>query len=63
MREMGYVIDASCKTSHHCLSTVNFRDPLPAILEGLLGQCEARQLLHHYQAQGEVCQHQMRLTE
>ena len=34
--------------------------PLPILLKGLLGQCEASQLLLHYQDQGEVCPHQMK---
>ena len=34
--------------------------PLPILLKGLLGQCEASQLLLHYQDRGEVCPHQMK---
>ena len=31
----------------------DFHDPLPALLEGLLGQCEASQLLLYYQEDKE----------
>ena len=52
--------------SFHCLEAVAMPSTPPppsALLDGLLGQWEASQLLFHYQEQGEVYWHQMRRLE